>query len=159
MIRHGLAGSSLEDEFLDEERPLIKKGKEKMKGIAKRLKELNICFDQVVTSPLLRAKETAEIINNYCGATPEILVTDLLRPASSYQKLCKYLNALKRLEKVAIIGHEPFLGGFASYCLAKSQTPFISLKKGGVLMLTIDKVIKPERCLLSWIMEPKHLIK
>ena len=63
IIRHGLAGKSLEDETMDDERPLKKKGKEKMKEIAKGLKELKIGFDVVLTSPLLRAKESAEIVN------------------------------------------------------------------------------------------------
>lgn len=158
IIRHGLAGKSLEDETIDEERPLKKKGKEQMKDIAKSLKELKICFDVVLTSPLLRAKESAEIINMYCGGTKKMTVTELLKPGSSYSKLIKFLNELKEPEKVAIVGHEPFLSGFASHCLSNSKNSYINLKKGGVLMLEIDGVIKPERCMLSWLMEPRQLI-
>lgn len=158
IIRHGLAGKSLEDEAMDEERPLKKKGKEKMKGIAKGLKELKISFDTVLTSPLLRAKESADILNEYCGESKEATVTDLLKPDSSYNDLIKLLNEYKDHKTVAIVGHEPFLSGFASYCLSKSKNPLMNLKKGGVLMLEIDQVIKPGKCTLSLLMEPKHII-
>ena len=98
MIRHGLAGERLEDEKQDEERPLKKKGKEKIKEIAKGLRELKICFDVVLTSPLLRSKETAEIINDHCCDTKEVTVTDLLRPDASYNNLIKFLNKQKNEE-------------------------------------------------------------
>lgn len=156
IIRHGLAGSPLEDEKMDEERPLEKKGKAKMKKIGKSLKKMNISFDQVLTSPLLRAKETAEIINKYCGIK-DVIITDLLKPGSSYLKLIKFLNELKDLQKVAIVGHEPFLSSFASYCLTKSESSYINLKKGGVLVLEINKVIKPNQCKLSLLIQPKYL--
>lgn len=159
IIRHGLAGKSLEDEALDEERPLKKKGKEMMKDIAKGLQTLKIGFDVVVTSPLLRAKETAEIVNALCSDTKEVTVTDLLCPDASYDNLIKFLNKLKKYEKVAIVGHEPFLSGFASYCLTNNKHALISLKKGGVLKLEMDGVIKPGKCTLSWLMEPSQLVK
>ena len=157
MIRHGLAGKSQEDETIDDERPLKKKGKEKMKEIGKGLKELEISFDTVLTSPLLRSKESAEIVKAYCCNTEEVIVTDLLSPGASFNNLIKYLNKLKDPKKVAIVGHEPFLSSFASYCLTKNKSSFLNLKKGGVLMLQIEGVIKPGQCLLSWLMEPSTL--
>src|ERR1700722_8843966 len=92
IIRHSLAGRSLEDEAVDHERPLKKKGKEKMKDVAKGLQKLNIGFDVVVTSPLLRSKESAEIVNAHCSDTKEVTVTDLLCPGASYNNLIKFLN-------------------------------------------------------------------
>ena len=46
------------------------------------------------------------------------------------------------MKKVAIVGHEPFLSGFASYCLTKNKNSLLNLKKGGVLMLEIDEADK-----------------
>lgn len=159
LIRHGLAGKSLEDESKDEKRRLNKRGKEKMKDIAKGLKDLKVFFDIVLSSPLLRSKESAEIVNEYCGDTKKVTVTDLLCPDSSYNNLIKFLNQHKGSNKVAIVGHEPFLSSFASYCLSKNRDSIMILKKGGVLKLEIDETIKPGQCTLSWLMEPKHLIK
>lgn len=159
IIRHGLAGKSLGDAELDDQRSLKKKGKEKMEDIAKGLKELKIHFDAVLTSPLPRAKETAEIVNAYCNEGKEVEVTDLLRPGASYDKLIKFLNQFKKSEKIAIVGHEPFLSSFASYCMTKNKTSLLNLKKGGVLMLEVNEVIKPGRCLVSWLMQPSHFVK
>lgn len=158
IIRHSLAGRTLEDEAMDHERPLKKKGKEKMKEIAKGLQKLKIGFDVVVTSPLLRSKESAEIVNAHCCDTKEVTVTDLLCPGASYNNLIKLLNNLKDYNKVAVVGHEPFLSGFASYCLTNNKHSLMSLKKGGILKLEMDGVIKPGKCMLSWLMEPRQLI-
>lgn len=159
MIRHGFADEPLEDEKMDEERPLKKKGKEQIQDVSKGLKAQKTRFDVVFSSPLLRAKETAEIVNEFCGKSQEVEITDLLRPESSYNALIKFLNTFKSNKTVAIVGHEPFLSGFASYCLSKSKRSLIHLKKGGVLMLEIDEVIKPGHCLLSWLMEPTQIIQ
>ncbi|MBA2728071.1 MAG: phosphohistidine phosphatase SixA [Parachlamydiaceae bacterium] len=159
MIRHGLAGNSLEDEAMDEERPLTKKGKEKMKEIAKGMKKMKMHFDIVLTSPLLRSRETAEIIHAYCGRNEEPMVTELLSPYSSYKSLIRLLNKHKESSSLALIGHEPFLSGFASYCLSNNDNSFLCLKKGGALMLEIDRTIKPGNCLLTWLMEPKQIIQ
>lgn len=159
LIRHGLAGKSLADQTSDEKRPLSKKGKEKMKEIAKGLKKLDICFEMVLTSPLIRAKETAEIVQAYCGATKKVSVTSLLKPGSSYDNLIKFLNKYKKHQRIALVGHEPFLSGFASYCLAQSENSFINLKKGGILVLENDAMIKPGECVLTWLMEPGQIIQ
>ncbi len=159
ILRHGLAGRSLEDDTMDEERPLKKNGKTQMKEIGKALKSQKISFDTVLTSPLLRACESADIVNAYCGASEEVIVTDLLAPGASYDKLVRFLNKFKESKTVAIVGHEPFLSGFASYCLSKNKSSLMNLKKGGVLMLEVDGLIRPGRCMLSWLMEPKQIIQ
>lgn len=130
-----------------------------MKEIGKGLKKMKISFDAILTSPLLRSKESAEILNAYCSNTKEVMVTDLLKPGASFNNLIKFLNKLKDSKKVAIVGHEPFLSTFASYCLTKNKSSLINLKKGGVLMLQVDEVIKPGQCLLSWLMEPRQIVE
>jgi phosphohistidine phosphatase len=69
------------------------------------------------------------------------------------------LNGLEGPEKVAIVGHEPFLSGFASYCLSKSKSSYIKLKKGGILMLEMEGALKPGQCRLAWLMEPWQIIE
>lgn len=157
IIRHGLAGKALPDAAMDQERPLKKKGKEQMNDIAKALQKRKIAFDVVVASPLLRAKESAEIVNAHCNKKKKVTVTDLLRPDASYSDLIKFLNKLKGSKTVAIVGHEPFLSGFASYCLTKNKQSLMTLKKGGVLKLDVQSVLKPGKCTLSWLVEPDQM--
>lgn len=159
VIRHGLAGKCLEDKAKDEARPLKKSGKEQIKGLAKALKDRKVFFDIILTSPLLRAKESAEIVNEYCGKSKKVITTDLLKPESTYARLIKLLNSLKKSKKVAIVGHEPFLSSFVSYSIAKSNRSLLTLKKGGILLLKVDDVVVPGRCVLTWLMEPEHLLK
>lgn len=145
IIRHGIAQKD-GGEMGDEGRRLTQKGKEKISKAAKRLKKDNVHFDLILTSPLLRAKETADIVLKYCGG--KLTETDLLKPAAEYLDLIKYCNKLKGCERVALVGHEPFLSGFASFCLAKSVISFIDLKKGGILKLDVGGMIKPGACVL-----------
>lgn len=145
IIRHGIAAQS-GGALGDEGRRLTKKGIAKMKKAAKALKKEEIHFDLILTSPLLRAKETAEIVLDKCGS--KLKVTDLLKPDASYRDLIKYCNKLKGCERVAIVGHEPFLSGFASFCMTRSESSFIDLKKGGVLKLDVGGEIKPGECVL-----------
>jgi phosphohistidine phosphatase len=158
LIRHGLAGTSLVDKTLDEARSLSAKGKERMKAIANFLKNSNIFFNEIFTSPLARALETAEIVRKRCSPKIEIIVTDLLAPNGSYLELIKFLNFHKKANNIAIVGHEPFLSGFASFCLTKRETSIMNFKKGGVMMLETEGVIKPGTCQLSWLLKPKLII-
>ncbi len=157
IVRHGPAGKSLEDKKLDEARPLTKKGKEKMKNIAKGLSGMDISFDKIVTSPLARCAESADILSKCCTDKNCAEPIDALKPGGSIDDLIGYLNALDGVETVAIVGHEPFLSEFASYCLAKSKNSFIDLKKGGVIALEFGNMIKPGTGKLCWMMEPSQL--
>ena len=159
IVRHGPAGKPLEDKKLDEARPLTKKGKEKMKDIVKGLSDMNISFDKIVTSPLARCAESADILSKCCTAKKGVEPIDALKPGGSVDDVIGYLNALDGVENVAIVGHEPFLSEFASYCLAKSKNSFIDLKKGGVIALEFEGMIKPGTGKLCWMMEPSQLIK
>ena len=123
------------------------------------MKDRNVSFDEILTSPLLRAEETAEIINEYCGTNRGVTVTDLLKPEGDFNKLIKFINEFKNSTKIALVGHEPFLSTFASYCLAKNKRSFLNLKKGGALLLEIDKKLTPGKCLLSWLLEPSQIVQ
>ena len=159
IIRHGLAGKGVEDERRDEKRRLTVQGKAKMKGIACGLKRLGVSFAVILTSPLARATETAEIVGEYCGNGREPVRTDLLKPGASFDKLIARLNTLDRVDRVALIGHESSLSEFASYCLSATMGSFITLKKGGALMLEVHGKLKPGECTLSWLMKPSQFVE
>jgi len=159
IVRHGPAGKSMDDKKLDETRSLTKKGKEKMKAIAKGLSDMDISFDMIVTSPLARCAESAELLSKCCTGKRSVEAIDALKPGGSIDDLIGYLNTLEGVENVAIVGHEPFLSEFASYCLAKSKNSFIDLKKGGVIAIEFGNMIKPGAGKLCWMMEPAQLTR
>jgi phosphohistidine phosphatase len=158
VLRHGIAEARGENPD-DAARELTRKGKDRMKLIAKGLYNAGIPCDAILTSPLVRALQTARIARKYCWEKADIEVTDLLKPDALFDELIDHLNGLEGVDNVAIVGHEPFLSGFVSYCLAGDRLSFVRLKKGGVASLEIDEAIKPGQCALLRLMEPDQLIR
>lgn len=157
IIRHGEAGDPFADWQLDEKRPLTEEGKQIMKEVAKALQKMKVHFDEMLTSPLIRALQTAECIKSCCKK--DLTITDLLKPGSSCEALIRALNELKGCKTVAIVGHEPFLSTFASYCLTKQTYSLLDLKKGGVVCLEIDGPIIAGQCTLKSLQTPTQMIQ
>ncbi len=118
-----------------------------------------IRFDVILTSPLARALQTARILEKHCLDGGTLEETELLEPDASFDELIDHLNGLEGVENVAIVGHEPFLSEFVSYCLAGEKSSFIRLKKGGVAALEVAGAVKPGQCVLAWLLEPGQLIR
>jgi len=157
VIRHGIADDAAEHNGKDEERQLTKKGREKVIGTTKYLRSRDIALDTVISSPLVRARETAEIVCRECSSPKKIAVTNLLSPDGSYSELIAYLN-LQKSDHIAIVGHEPFLSGFVSYCLSQSNQPFLRIKKAGIALINCNGQIKPGKCELAWLMGPSQML-
>ena len=158
VVRHGIAeqrGPNVEDDA----RELTRKGKDRMKLVAKGLADASVRFDAILTSPLARALQTARILEKYCASGDSVVETDLLKPDASFDGLIEQLNGLEGVDSVAIVGHEPDLSSFISYCTADKKASFIVLKKGGVALLETGGAIRPGKCLLAWLLEPGQLIR
>ena len=158
VIRHGIAEDAADHDGSDDARALTKKGKEKIKCVARHLKDRGVDLDVVISSPLIRSMETAEIIRGQCSGTKKVLITDSLMPDASYNALIDYLNGLDRAGSIAIVGHEPFLSGFVSYCLSRSREPFVRMKKGGVAAIRYDGPLEPGNCELVCLMGPGQML-
>jgi phosphohistidine phosphatase len=156
VVRHGIA-EERDAAVEDDTRKLTGKGKDRMKLVAKGLADPGVRFDVLMTSPLDRAAQTARILEKNCSEG-EAEVTELLKPDASFDDLVNGLNRHEGVDSVAIVGHEPFLSGFISYCLSGQKSSFIRLKKGGVASLEIDGTVKPGQCALVWLLEPGQLI-
>lgn len=109
LLRHGLAVEAGARRFAkDSERPLTPKGERKLWTIAEAVKALGLSFDRILSSPYLRASQTAEIIVAALGAQQELELSDTLAPAGSPAKLIEHLNRLNPApESVLLVGHEP----------------------------------------------------
>jgi phosphohistidine phosphatase SixA len=158
VIRHGIAEPRTAENLDDEHRQLTKKGKEKVKDITKSLKNMGISFDIIFTSPLDRASQTAELMEGLCNKKDGIIVSEILKPGGTYNELIDQLNSIDGADSIAIVGHEPFLSGFISYCLSKSRSSFIVMKKGGIAALAVNGEILPGKCELMWLMGPGQLL-
>jgi phosphohistidine phosphatase len=113
-------------------------------------------LDALATSPLTRAIETADILaERYKGLKPVRL--SALAPGKAPGLTMEWLREQPTGRTVAVVGHEPHLGEFVSWCLSGLRESFVELKKGSAVLLEFGGEIKPGRARLIWALKPSHL--
>src|SRR5271163_3255251 len=132
IVRHGIAVDRTDPKSPPEaERPLTAKGVQKTRSAALGLRSLDVKPDILITSPYVRAAQTAEIFAEALGFAPEkIRVSEALKPAADPADILKELSQLKAKE-VMCFGHAPHLDLWISH-LAGARGAFTELKKAGV---------------------------
>jgi phosphohistidine phosphatase len=158
IIRHGIAEDK--DTFAatgktDDLRPLTAEGRTKMTHSAEGLREVAPTISLLATSPLVRARETADIIGRVYGI--EVRETEVLRPTASFDEFLGWLKGRSEQPVVAIVGHEPHLSKLATFLMTGEKESRIELKKGGACSLTFDGVPKSGSATLDWLLHPSHL--
>src|SRR5687768_7456254 len=104
ILRHGIATEKTDPRFsLDAERPLTDEGRKKTLHIARRMKSLNITFDVILSSPLMRARQTAEIAASVLGFKHKLKLTPHLAPDGSKESLIRQLKAHRPAAKTALL--------------------------------------------------------
>ena len=144
LIRHASAGERgpRDSENLqhpdDTLRPLDPKGHKQAKTLAEVLKTLDVGFDRLFSSPYTRAAQTAESLAGRLAKGHHVQYLDALAEGDYPQLLVDLREGIKAGdETVALVGHEPFLGGFASYFLTGSpQTVSVQVRKATLLALS-----------------------
>lgn len=159
LVRHAIAEDRAEFECTgepDEKRPLTQEGRKKMKRAAAGLVELISRVDILATSPLTRAQQTAEILARQLDdATPTVV--EALDPMQSYEALLDWLRRLDDVDTVCAVGHEPHLGGLASWLMTGNEKPLFEFKKGGACLLEFDGVIERGAAQMRWLLTPGQL--
>lgn len=158
IIRHAITEDE-GPEKEDNQRSLTGKGAKKMRQIAKGLRNLGVDFDLILSSPYLRAKETAEILADVFKIKQEIAYSDHLIPAGDPELLIAEINEKYTVDTIAIIGHEPQLSTLISLLAAQASPIEITLKKGGVCRLTADDLHHNRRATLEWLITPSMLVE
>jgi len=157
LIRHGIATERCED-IDDVTRSLTSEGSKKTRDIAHKLHKLGLKFDLLQTSPLVRAKQTAEIFANTFNATLE--VSELLAPDGNFKNWIRWLLTWQEQghTSLGIIGHEPDLSAWAEMLIFGEARGSIVLKKAGIIGITIPEVGLPVgNSLLFFLIPPKLL--
>ena len=158
IIRHAEAQQlGQKNNFSDERRSLTSEGRDRMRDGARGLRVVGVDPDLVLTSQLLRALETAEIVAAALGMNKkEILQTDSLKPGASVDDLFAEIKN-HGVESIALVGHEPDLIGIISRILLGSGGVPIDLKKGCVCCLNATETVPALRGSLMWLLTLKHL--
>jgi phosphohistidine phosphatase len=162
IIRHAIAApvDPQDPAGDDSQRPLTNKGRNKMYRIAKGLKQLGESIDLIMTSPYLRATQTARILAKKSGlGRDQILVSESLAPAGRIEDLVKDIGEkCKGVENIALVGHEPYLSRLTSLLLSGDPNLSITLKKGGVCRLSIETLQAGRCATLDWLLTPSQLV-
>jgi phosphohistidine phosphatase len=157
-MRHGIAAPEDTPGITsDGERPLTPKGIKRMRKAAKGLLSLRVSFDRVLTSPLLRARQTAQVITEVLDAEERLQEIPELAPERSVQELVTRLADYGDETRILLVGHQPLLGETASFLLSRNKMTGIPLKKGGLCCLEIDDLRSEAPAVLNWMLTPKQL--
>lgn len=157
IIRHAIAEEDPSGE--DSQRALSKKGSKKMHQIAKGLRTLAVEFDLILSSPYVRSKETAEILADVFKMKKKIEYSDHLIPMGNPDLLIAEVNEKYVVDSLAIVGHEPYLTTLISLLTANDSTIDMTLKKGGVCVLSTDDLRHTRRATLEWLLTPGVLVE
>ena len=156
ILRHAIAVQRGAAGYPNDDRPLTDDGKEKMRKEARGIATLIDKVDVILTSPLIRAQDTATIAAEALGADHKVEVCKELLPGSSAKKLLLYLAKYKNLDHIMIVGHEPDLGFLASALLG-SEHSIVEFKKGAMCCIEISSLPPREAGTLHWHLQPKQL--
>jgi phosphohistidine phosphatase len=155
LVRHAIAepqGSAWPD---DTKRPLTPRGMARMREAVAGLDAMGLEINLVLTSPLVRARQTAEILARGLTSVPTVEVTNALIPGQPPARMVEALSGHSRARSVAVVGHEPGLGELAAWLVgARESLPF---KKGGVCRIDIPSLPPVPPGQLIWFAVPKML--
>ena len=150
-LRHGIAADAGPEGSGDAGRPLTTEGIEKMKEEARGLRRLGVRPDIVLSSPLVRARQTAEIVRHALGL--ESRLVDALAPGCDVARLRDVLGEYRSAERVMVVGHEP---DFSSLIGALTGGGRVQLKKGGLARVDLETVDEGTGALI-WLLPPMAL--
>jgi phosphohistidine phosphatase len=155
LVRHGEAeerGDAWPD---DTKRPLTGDGMSRMRKAARGLARLGVGLDAILTSPLVRARQTAEIVAGEMAPRPPLVNVDSLAPDGGYAAVIADLEKQARKTRIALVGHEPDIGELAARLIGSRHS--IEFKKGAVCRIDVDDLPPTGPGELRWLLTPKIL--
>jgi phosphohistidine phosphatase len=157
VLRHGEAGNRQKMIVVDAKRTLTAVGRKEIDEIAKGLLRLKIRPVHIVTSPLVRARETAEIVAKV-QKSKNLEEWEELKPEGNRQQFYEKLSKLKLDSSILVVGHEPYLSTMICDMIGASGG-HILLKKGGLARVRIEGFVPKVRGELRWLLSPRLLKK
>ena len=157
LFRHAEAGKRIPARARDIERSLTVEGKEELEDVARSLARLKIKPDHIVSSPLKRTRETADIVAKALKQRGKVEIWDELKPEGSKLDLFKRLSKLKPEATVLCVGHEPYLSQAINEVMGHQGPPRILLRKCGLARLSVKAFSPKVEGELRWLLTPRLL--
>jgi len=157
LIRHGVAAERGKQWADDSKRPLTPEGLVSLRKEARALNKLQVTFEQIISSPLVRTRQTADVFSEELKGRPEIVLSDALAPAGTPAAVIQEIAKHVRKARLALVGHEPNLGEVAAELIG-ARAP-LEFKKGGICRIDFEVLPPKGTGRLRWFVTPKMLRK
>lgn len=156
LIRHGIAAPRGGEFRSDNDRPLTPQGEKRFRQVATALGHLVPRPRAVLTSPLLRARQTAELAAGAWGGASVQVVPALA--TGEERGIRRALAARADEDTVVLVGHEEWMSRFTARLLGSAAGQRFRYRKGGVALVEVDRA-RPDRGRLLWFIPPRVLRK
>jgi phosphohistidine phosphatase len=151
-LRHASAGKTMLNPKKDERRPLDEEGILQARYMGRLLANLDVQVDQIVSSPLKRARQTASLVANELAFEAAVQLDDALRPEAEFQQFQAMLARYGKYDAIMVVGHNPSFTEFLSKAVsARSGAAQIEFKKGSVAKVDMHG----RTGTLQWLVTPK----
>ena len=157
IVRHAIAAERGEAWPDDTKRPLTTRGVHRFRDSLGGLKWLDFAVDEIFSSPLVRAKQTADLLAASVQGGVGVKILDALAPGHAPAVVMTQLAKSAKRQRVALVGHEPDLGGLAAHLIGASRP--LAFKKGGMCRIDIGALSPKRTGSLVWFVTPKVLRK
>ena len=138
-FRHASAGKTMLNPKKDERRPLDEEGILQVRYVGRLLANLDVQVDQIISSPLKRARQTASLAANELAFEGAVQIDDALRPDAEFEQFQAMLARYKKYDAVMVVGHNPSFTEFLSKSISGSSgTAQINFKKGSVARVEMN---------------------
>ena len=161
VLRHAIAVERGAPEIRrDSDRPLSSAGRKKMQRIARGMRALKIRPDLILSSPYLRARQTAELVAREFDAESILELSPLLEVGGDPEELMNLLGGEHAsMGSVIVVGHEPSLSELISVLLSGDERMAVTMKKGGLCKLTLESPRYGRCATLEWLLTPRQLTR
>jgi phosphohistidine phosphatase len=151
LMRHANAGLKRENSLLDDKRSLVKEGKEQCILMARTLNALKIQIDVIVSSPLKRCLQTAQLVGTEMGYDAKVQISPALAPDASYADFQQMLAGYSEYDGVLAVGHNPNVFNFLGRLITGNGGAAVRMRKGSVARIDLDR----HPPLLQWLIDPR----
>ena len=155
LVRHAIAAERGSEWPDDTKRPLTERGIGRFKEGVKGLRRLDVTIDEIFTSPLLRARQTAELLAAGVEGKPPVKLLDALAPGHTSSSIMANLAKVAKRRRIALVGHEPDLGELAAYLIGAGRA--LPFKKGGICRIDVGSLTSKRAASLVWFVTPNVL--
>ena len=160
LMRHGIAVAADDMGVIqDQERSLTSKGSKRIRRAARGIRRLGIEFDGILTSPLLRARQTADLVAAALDLQSRLEEIPELAPECSVEQLIFCLTRYQDRDHLLLVGHQPLLGQTLAGVIEPNPGTKLhfDLGKGSLCRVEVDRLPVDKPGMLRWLMTAKQL--